>query len=172
MEIKQDVNVWDLKDMLWSGGKDTLDEIIDLDKEDELMDFLETMYADREETPDITEVNDLLWFERNYVLESIGVELNEDGEVITDENREQELEVTLLSTLGEDEDYTSYSWKLVGKKLFHDKELMLEMNEIDNDLIAQTILNFEHDFVSLIENVETGETIFENPEEFEGREEE
>ena len=133
------------------------------------MDFLETMYADREETPDITEVNDLLWFERNYVLESIGVELNEDGEVITDENREQELEVTLLSQEGEDEDYMSYSWKLVGKKLFHDKELMLEMDEIDNDLIAQKILDFEHDFVSVIENVETGETIFENPEEFEGR---
>lgn len=172
MEIKQDVNVWDLKDMLWSGGKDTLEEIFDLDKEDELMEFLESMYADREETPDITEINDLLWFDRNYVLESIGVELNEDGEVITDDNREQELEVTLLSTLGEDEDYTSYSWKLIGKKLFHDKELMLEMNEIDNDLIAQKILNFEHDFVSVIENVETGETIFENPEEFEGRGEE
>ena len=170
MEIKQDVNVWDLKDMLWSGGKDTLNEIIDLDKEDELMDFLEEVFSDK--TPDITEVNDLLWFERNYVLESIGVELNEDGEVITDENREQELEVTLLSTLGEDEDYTSYSWKLVGKKLFHDKELMLEMDEIDNDLIAQTILDFEHDFVSLIENVETGGIIFDNPEEFEGREEE
>ena len=68
--------------------------------------------------------------------------------------------------MGEDEDYTSYSWKLIGKKLFHDKELMLEMNEIDNDLITETILNFEHDFVSVIENVETGETIFENPEEF------
>ena len=166
MEIKQDVNVWDLKGMLWSGGKDTLEEIFDLDKEDELMEFLESMYADREETPDITEINDLLWFDRNYVLESIGVELNEDGEVITDDNREQELEVTLLSTLGEDEDYTSYSWKLIGKRLFHDKELMLEMDEIDNDLIAQKILDFEHDFVSVIENVETGETIFENPEEF------
>lgn len=162
MEIKQDVNVWDLRGMLWSGGKDTLEEIFDLDKEDELMEFLESMYADREETPDIAEINDLLWFERNYVLESIGVELNEDGEVITDDNREQELEVTLLSQEGEDEDYTSYSWKLIGKKLFHDKELMLEMDEIDNDLITETILNFEHDFVSVIENVETGETIFEN----------
>ena len=172
MEIKQDVDVNDLRDMLWSGGKDTFEEIYDLDKEDELMEFLESMYADRDEIPDITDINDLLWIERNYVLESIGVELNEDGEVITDENREQELEVTLLSTLGEDEDYTSCSWKLVGRKLYHDDELMLEMDEIDNDLIVQKILDFEHDLVSLIENVETGEVLFDNPEEFEGREEE
>ena len=164
MEIKQDVNVWDLRDMLWSGGKDTLEEIFDLDKEDELMEFLESMYADREETPDIAEINDLLWFERNYVLESVGVELNEDGEIVTDDNRELEIEVTCLSTEGEDEDYMSY-YQLKGYKLYKDGELLLDMDTIDNDLIVQKILDFEHDFVSTIEIVDPAETLYENPEE-------
>ena len=163
MEIKQDVNVYDLKEMLWSGGKDTFDEIYELDKEDELMDFLEEVFSDK--VPDITEINDLLWFERNYVLESIGVELNEDGEVITDDNRELEIEVTCLSTEGEDEDYMTY-YQLKGYKLFKDGELLLDMDTIDNDLIVQKILDFEHDFVSTIEIVDPAETLYENPEEF------
>ena len=163
MEIKQDVNVYDLKEMLWSGGKDTFDEIYELDKEDELMDFLEEVFSDK--VPDITEINDLLWFERNYVLESIGVELNEDGEVITDENRELEIKVTCLSTEGEDEDYMTY-YQLKGYKLFKDGELLLDMDTIDNDLIVQKILDFEHDFVSTIEIVDPAETLYENPEEF------
>lgn len=163
MEIKQDVNVYDLKEMLWSGGKDTFDEIYELDKEDELMDFLEEVFSDK--VPDITEINDLLWFERNYVLESIGVELNEDGEVITDDNRELEIEVTCLSTEGEDEDYMTY-YQLKGYKLYKDGELLLDMDTIDNDLIVQKILDFEHDFVSTIEIVDPAETLYENPEEF------
>lgn len=163
MEIKQDVNAYDLKDMLWSGGADTLKEIFDLDKEDELMGFLEEIFYGK--VPDITEINDLLWFDRNYVLESIGLELNEDGEVITDDNRELEIEVTCLSTEGEDEDYTSY-YKLKGYKLYKDGELLLDMDTIDNDLIVQKILDFEHDFVSTIEIVDPAETLYENPEEF------
>ena len=163
MEIKQDVNVYDLKEMLWSGGKDTFDEIYELDKEDELMDFLEEVFSDK--VPDITEINDLLWFERNYVLESIGVELNEDGEVITDDNRELEIEVTCLSAEGEDEDYMTY-YQLKGYKLYKDGELLLDMDTIDNDLIVQKILDFEHDFVSTIEIVDPAESLYENPEEF------
>ena len=174
MEIKQDVTLMNLADMLWSGGADTMQEILDLDKGDELMDFLEEMYMDN--IPDLTDINDLLWFERNYVLESLGVELDEDGEIVTDENRKLELEVTLLSQLGEDEDYTSCDWHLIGFDLYHGDDLMGEVRdsigELDHDKIAEIILNFEHDFVSLIEIVETSDIVFENPEEFERDEEE
>ena len=50
------------------------------------MDFLEEVFADR--TPTDTEVNDLLWHDREYVYENVG--LNENGELPTcvDEARE------------------------------------------------------------------------------------
>ena len=50
------------------------------------MDFLEEVFADR--TPTDTEVNDLLWHDREYVYENVG--LNENGELptVVDEARE------------------------------------------------------------------------------------
>lgn len=79
-------NYWDLKDHSWSGALDTLADIERANKEDELMDFLEEVFADR--TPTDTEVNDLLWHDREYVYENVG--LNENGELPTcvDEARE------------------------------------------------------------------------------------
>jgi hypothetical protein len=79
-------NYWDLKDHSWSGALDTLADIEKADKEDELMDFLEEVFADR--TPTDTEVNDLLWHDREYVYEAVG--LNENGEIptVVDEARE------------------------------------------------------------------------------------
>jgi hypothetical protein len=79
-------NYWDLKDHSWSGALDTLADIEKANKEDELMDFLEEVFADR--TPTDTEVNDLLWHDREYVYENVG--LNENGELPTcvDEARE------------------------------------------------------------------------------------
>lgn len=72
-------NYWELKEHSWSGALDTLKDIENADKEDELMDFLEEMFADR--TPTDTEVNDLLWHDREYVYESVG--LNKNGELPT-----------------------------------------------------------------------------------------
>ena len=54
--------------------------------EDELMDFLEMYYADSE-IPTDTEVNDLLWFESEWLFEQIG--LNEDEEEEDEEEEEE-----------------------------------------------------------------------------------
>ena len=72
-------NYWDLKDHSWSGALDTLADIERANKEDELMEFLEEVFADR--TPTDTEVNDLLWHDREYVYENVG--LNANGEIPT-----------------------------------------------------------------------------------------
>ena len=79
-------NYWDLKDHSWSGALDTLEDIEKADKEEELMQHLEEVFADR--TPTDTEVNDYLWHDREYVYEAVG--LNENGEIPTcvDEARE------------------------------------------------------------------------------------
>ena len=78
---KEISNYWELKDNSWSGALDTLKDIENTDKEDELMELLEETFADREEIPTETEVNDFLWFERYYIYENLG--LNENGELPT-----------------------------------------------------------------------------------------
>lgn len=67
-----------LKNNSWSGALDTLKDIEEADKEDELMYLLEDIFYDT--TPTETEVNDLLWFERDYIYENLG--LDENGRLI------------------------------------------------------------------------------------------
>lgn len=74
MTIKKDYGFYDLKDEVWEGAVDTLDKIENEGKQDELMEFLESYFID---IPTITEVNDLLWFENDYIFESLGMEVEE-----------------------------------------------------------------------------------------------
>ena len=75
-------NYWDLKDNSWAGALDTLEDIEKADKEDELMDLLEAVFMDR--TPTETEVNDLIWHDREFVYEQLG--LNKNGELPDEED--------------------------------------------------------------------------------------
>ena len=80
MEIKKEIgNYYELKEMLWSGALDTLEDIEKADKEEELLQHLEEVFMD--EVPTDTEVNDYLWFERSSIYEAVG--LNENGELPT-----------------------------------------------------------------------------------------
>lgn len=63
-----------LKNNSWSGALDTLEDIEEADKEDELMYLLEEIFTDT--IPTETEVNDFLWFERDYIYESLGLDEN------------------------------------------------------------------------------------------------
>ena len=78
MYVKIEMDYRTLKNNSWSGALDTLKDIEEADKEDELMYFLEEIFADT--TPTETEVNDFLWFERDYIYESLG--LDENGRLI------------------------------------------------------------------------------------------
>ena len=62
----------------WSGGKDTLDDIKKADKCEELEELIEEQFY--EETPTDTEINDFLWFEREYIYERLGLSEEEDEE--------------------------------------------------------------------------------------------
>ena len=79
-------NYWDLKEHSWSGALDTLADIEKADKEEELMQHLEDMFADR--TPTDTEVNDYLWHDREYVYEALGLNSNGELPTVVDEARE------------------------------------------------------------------------------------
>jgi len=54
----------------WSGGKDTLDVLIEKGVCDEVEDFIEQCFTD----PTDTDINDFLWFERDQIAEYLGYE--------------------------------------------------------------------------------------------------
>ena len=99
MEIRKEINgFYELADMVWSGAVDTIADIQDANKENEFMDFLEMVFC--EDVPTDTEVNDFIWFERDYIYENIG--LTENGELPEDE-MEETLNESLESLENEEE---------------------------------------------------------------------
>ena len=70
MRIVKDITLEDFE--AWSGGKDTLDTLIEKDLVDDAETALENYFADREELPTETEINDILWFERDWLAEMLG----------------------------------------------------------------------------------------------------
>lgn len=85
MEIRKEINgFYELADMVWSGAVDTIADVQNANKEDEFMDFLEMVFCD--DVPTDTNVNDFIWFEREYIYENIG--LTENGNLPEDEMEE------------------------------------------------------------------------------------
>lgn len=77
MEIKSDYSFEDLKSQCWGGAEETLKVIEEHGKEDALLDLLEyTIFA--EEIPTLTEVNDYLAFEDEFIFECLEIEIEED----------------------------------------------------------------------------------------------
>lgn len=71
----------------WSGAKDTLEDIIKAELEDEFMEHLEMVFGADEEITN-TELNDYIWFERDEIYSSLG--LDENGEVINNDEDDEE----------------------------------------------------------------------------------
>lgn len=78
MRIAKDVDFSDLMRECWSGAIETLETIQDHDKEDALMQLLEENFWD--EVPTLTAINDLLWFDDEWVFEMLGINPNDDDE--------------------------------------------------------------------------------------------
>lgn len=73
----------------WSGGKDTLDVLIEKGDCDAVECLIEEMNC--EEPPTDTGVNDFLWFERDFIAEHLGYsdwDEYENGEQDEDEDDE------------------------------------------------------------------------------------
>ena len=83
MVVKRELDFSDLQKECWSGAVDTLQTIWENDKEDDLMDFLEGYFEGT--VPTMTEVNDLLWFEDEWIFEQIDLDLDEDDDEEDDE---------------------------------------------------------------------------------------
>lgn len=75
--VKRELDFYDLQDECWSGALDTLRTIAENDKKDELMSLLALDCFCGNEIPDLTDVNDLLWFDSEWIFEMLGIEEEE-----------------------------------------------------------------------------------------------
>ena len=69
MKITSEMSLKNFK--AWSGAKDTLNKLIELDKCDELEFILDDLYPDGLSD---TQLNDILWFEDEWIYEILGIE--------------------------------------------------------------------------------------------------
>ena len=69
MKITSEISLKNFK--AWSGAKDTLNKLIELDKCDDLEFILEDLYPDGLTE---TQLNDILWFDDEWIYETLGIE--------------------------------------------------------------------------------------------------
>ena len=85
----------------WSGGKDTMDDLSHSDLE-RLEANLEELYPDGMTD---TQLNDILWFERDWIAETLGYRNYEALAKQDDEDWEDHYRTILLEAYNEYEDY-------------------------------------------------------------------
>lgn len=67
----------DLYESSWSGAVDTLDTIRENDKEDELLELINSLLESYDGGLDRTALNDYLWFDRDDIYKSLGIDTGE-----------------------------------------------------------------------------------------------
>lgn len=102
MFIKKEINdFYQIEEMAWSGAVDTLNSIIEADKEEEFMQLLENVFGMDEEIPDETNVNDFIWFESDFIFEHLG--LDENGEIPHEESEIEKREESIIEMKSTDD---------------------------------------------------------------------
>ena len=74
--VKQEMNFEDLKNNCWSGALNTLSRIEEEGKEEELIMLLEEIT----DNPSITTINDILWFDDEFIFKNLGIIEEEEEE--------------------------------------------------------------------------------------------
>ena len=58
----------------WSGAKDTIEDVKKAKKMNELQTLIEDYFANQ--TPTETQVNDFVWFQRDFIFEQLEISIN------------------------------------------------------------------------------------------------
>ena len=82
MRVCKEIDFSDLMRECLSGAIDTLEMIQEHDKEDELMALLEENFF--EEVPTLTAINDLLWFDSEWIFETLEIDPDEEEDLDDD----------------------------------------------------------------------------------------
>lgn len=78
MTIQEDLTFYDLQERVWGNAEQILDEVSAQEKEEEFMDYIEMVFADDMNPPSMTQLNDFISYDWEYIYQNIGMECNED----------------------------------------------------------------------------------------------
>ncbi len=76
MKVFDEMDWYDIYRTTWSGARDTVEKIEDEGKGDEFVSLIEELYP---EGIDRTALNDILWFDDEWVFESLGIKDEEES---------------------------------------------------------------------------------------------
>lgn len=158
MTIKiDDPSEFELKGMLWSGAEKTLEKIIDADKFDDLVDYIETAYDGEIE---LTELNDILRFEFDQLKKDIGIyNLDDEVDVKALKNFQDDIMVYQKPRMITNGDMLGYELLSTGEISESDlseqiDEITSKLNDIENDIFEITDVNDVDDLESAKDNLE------------------
>lgn len=77
MKVFDEMDWYDIYRTAYSGAKDTVERIEDEGKGNEFVSLIEELYP---EGIDRTALNDILWFEEDWIFEMLGIKDDEDEE--------------------------------------------------------------------------------------------
>lgn len=95
MKVYKEIDWTDLREMSWSGGRDTIEALTD-EQLEQIFDILEEECEMSYEDPTETTINDFFWFERETIAQWLGfdsfeqLEKANNGEEDEEENEEDE----------------------------------------------------------------------------------
>ena len=159
MEYKNSFDsIYELEELVWSGAKDTVKRVIEFDKGDELISYLEEIFCD--DVPTLTEINDVLWLETDSIDEYLGIQ-------------EVGIEVSINNVDVPENNYIDKNYKFIGEDLYYEDDLIEEDCKRYEGIVSDVIIEREkaNGTVMLIETDE-GDIIYENEDDEDEDEEE
>lgn len=81
MELKTRYTEWSLLDALWAGGKDNAKTLAEAGLWSKAYEMIEDI-VEGHENYDLMQVNDLLWFDFDYILECLGYKEDDEGSIV------------------------------------------------------------------------------------------
>lgn len=127
IKITSEINIEDFE--AWSGGKDTLDRIIEEGKEKEFEYYINDLYPDG---IDKTQLNDILWFDSQQVFQDLGINENDTDEIV--ENFKNDYLDELKEGYKEDETVDYVIDDIIEKSIYHDSITDEQRDEIVEQL--------------------------------------
>ena len=81
MGLKTDYTEWSLLDALWSGARENARRLCEAGLWSRAYELIEDIVEGSCGEMDLMSVNDMLWFDFDYLLESMGYKEDEDGTI-------------------------------------------------------------------------------------------
>lgn len=137
IEVKHDMSFEDLKNNCWSGAISTLEAIEKAGLEDALMDYLDDIYYN-DNTPTMTEVNDLLWFDEyinnDFINEHLTLDDIDSLEELKEYSDNYNVDMTINNTIENKRD--KELWKYLQDNLYGEslKDIFETLEDLTEDI--------------------------------------